>query len=656
MSIFFPDFHPDLLLNFTRRALLPNLGLPELFGIKLPGAPKLPDLNNVQGDVFYLFPKRAENFVFFTINDVQAFKDALANYKPTTSQDVLRNLREIALSKRDAGGRHVDIIQHQIALSRSGLNKLDQTEATLDTHFDNGPMIKEKPILGDGRDWDPIFNDGKADGVFIVAAGDARDCDKASDNLIAVFGAGLTGVVIVKGNLRPGKYKGHEHFGYEDGASQPALRGLVKPTKGQLQVDPGVIVMGYPGDPFYDNPNGPQRPAWTTDGTIMVFRKLEQDAVGFERYLAKNGPKWREWLTPEQVKDINPPLTDQEGAELFGARLVGRWKSGAPLANAPYRDNYKLAALDKRNDFDYTVPGQTGPSDRFCPFSAHTRKTAPRNLDPYVQKKFLESAVVVRAGIAYGPEIAQAERDNYDPNAKSPRGLLFVCYQSTVANGFMTQTAAFAGNDHFPTTSLTPQIIGQDPIIGGPSKNPVVAAQFSNQEFFVTSRGGEYFFVPSLSTLKALASAGRAQEPSGPTDVIDQNAMGSALWSATVNNPFAQNAEQLSSALRSATASNPVLANLVEQGQEAVAHTGAGQLPFGNPLGGNLLGGNPLGNNPVLGNLVERGQEAVAHMGAGQLPFGNLLGGNPLGGGNLLGGNPLGKNPLGGNFFGGLGR
>lgn len=65
---------------------------------------------------------------------------------------------------------------------------------------------------------------------------------------------------------------------------------------------------------------------------------------------------------------------------------------------------------DQANNFDYTVPSQTGPSDIRCPFVAHTRKTAPRNLDPYVDKKFLESALVVRGGMPYGKEVRTALR------------------------------------------------------------------------------------------------------------------------------------------------------------------------------------------------------------------------------------------------------
>lgn len=105
------------------------------------------------------------------------------------------------------------------------------------------------------------------------------------------------------------------------------VRGLVAPRPGQIQVDPGVILMGYKGDPVLDDPRGLiKRPAWTKDGTVMVYKKLEQSVVTFEDYIAKTGPRWREFI-PGGRTDIFPPLTNQEGAELFGARMVGRWKS-----------------------------------------------------------------------------------------------------------------------------------------------------------------------------------------------------------------------------------------------------------------------------------------------------------------------------------------
>ena len=93
-------------------------------------------------------------------------------------------------------------------------------------------------------------------------------------------------------------------------------RGLTVPRRGQNECDPGVIIMGYKGDPVFDStdPDIHKRPTWTRDGTFMVFRKLEQDVKGFEDYCRQKYVRRKD-------------LTFQEGADLWGARVVGRWKS-----------------------------------------------------------------------------------------------------------------------------------------------------------------------------------------------------------------------------------------------------------------------------------------------------------------------------------------
>jgi len=158
-------------------------------------------------------------------------------------------------------------------------------------------------------------------------------------------------------------------------------------------------------------------------------------------------------------------------------------------------------------------------------------------LDPYISQKFLESSLMVRAGIPYGKEL-----DDPTLTSDDTRGLLFVSYQSSLDNGFVRQSAGFGGNNFFPTTSVIPQYHGQDPIIAGPplgtgltesikldsttmtedgrivlsvtkedtsdkyqitgvAQKVDTSASAVTPEFFVTSRGGEYFFVPSVSTL-----------------------------------------------------------------------------------------------------------------------------------------------------------
>lgn len=100
-----------------------------------------------------------------------------------------------------------------------------------------------------------------------------------------------------------------------------ARRGLTCPLPGQLEVDVGVILVGYAGDPLFD-----KRPEWARGGTFMVYRRWEQDVEGFNNYLAFNGKRWREFVPPVPLEP-GETLTDEQGAELFGARLFGRFKS-----------------------------------------------------------------------------------------------------------------------------------------------------------------------------------------------------------------------------------------------------------------------------------------------------------------------------------------
>lgn len=91
-----------------------------------------------------------------------------------------------------------------------------------------------------------------------------------------------------------------------------------------MEVDPGVIIVGYAGDPLLN-----KRPDWAKGGTFMVYRKWDQDVEGFNKYLSFNGKRWREFIPPGFLAP-GETLTDEQGAELFGARLFGRFKSVRP--------------------------------------------------------------------------------------------------------------------------------------------------------------------------------------------------------------------------------------------------------------------------------------------------------------------------------------
>ncbi|THU91463.1 Dyp-type peroxidase [Dendrothele bispora CBS 962.96] len=518
-----------------RRAIVPaeTLRLGEIAG----DGTALPDLDNVQGDVYFMFPKRWQRFTFFKISNVAQFQKDLDTYRPkiTNSSQTVKDLNEI----HEKGGADLDIVSSGIAFTKAGLKTMGIEHQLGDPHFDQGSLYNEKKELGDQRQYDSVFDgDGNNHGVILLTAGKQDTCKAKMDEIQAIFKGSISVVTTYEGRVRPGD---GEHFGWRDGISQPALKGIAHSKPGQRIVNSGVTIMGYPGDPVHDNNNAIARPEFTKDGSFMVFRKLEQNVLFLEDYVNKN------WLSipAEPTKDVT--LTEEQRKKLFAARMVGRFKSGVPLALSPYIEDTAYLDPEKINNFDYTEPQGR------CPFSAHVRKTAPRNLQPVVGKEYLDASMIVRAGIPYGDEISSQEReewktytDDQKENAVCPRGLLFVCYQSSIDNGFYRQTTGFANNDFFPLTGLVPQKTGQDPILGGPkpvtgtsgttdifqegevtldlinnhnekyevagiAKKVVESATSFEQKFFVTSRGGDYYFVPSISTVKSWGAAAQSK-------------------------------------------------------------------------------------------------------------------------------------------------
>lgn len=153
-----------------------------------PQVEDLPDPNNVQGDIVYLFPKaccpflrpglmldgqvivlqKAEHFVFFRIANVKDFKAALKTFRPSSSQDVINFLHEIGTAKRNAQGGRIGVISKaltQIAFSRMGMNYMGESEATGDARFDQYAMRDNKDYLGDQAQWDAVFDKPNPDPV-----------------------------------------------------------------------------------------------------------------------------------------------------------------------------------------------------------------------------------------------------------------------------------------------------------------------------------------------------------------------------------------------------------------------------------------------------------------------------------------------------------
>src|SRR5262249_30646400 len=110
---------------------------------------------------------------------------------------------------------------------------------------------------------------------------------------------------------------GRTSFGFKDGIGQPAVEGSGIPgtNPGERPIKPGEFILGYP-DETGSLPPMPPPEVLGRNGTYLVFRKLHTRVAAYRRYLRSKA-------------------ANREEEALLGAKMVGRWQSGAPLALSP---------------------------------------------------------------------------------------------------------------------------------------------------------------------------------------------------------------------------------------------------------------------------------------------------------------------------------
>ena len=111
---------------------------------------------------------------------------------------------------------------------------------------------------------------------------------------------------------------------FKDGISHPAIEGSGIPGTNPHEhpLKPGEFVLGYP-DEMSEASQIPQPDLLGRNGSYVVFRKLHQRVAEFRRYLKSNAA-----------------CVEEE--EFLAAKMMGRWRSGAPLALCPLHDDPAL--------------------------------------------------------------------------------------------------------------------------------------------------------------------------------------------------------------------------------------------------------------------------------------------------------------------------
>src|SRR4030095_3239328 len=169
---------------------------------------------------------------------------------------------------------------------------------------------------------------------------------------------GFSGVTVLMAQDFGGQPGDRNPLGYKDSIGQPAIEGSgVAPLPGQGRpIKRGEFILGYPGEAGVPLPM-PQPDVLGRNGTFVGLRTYQSRVGTFNRFLHEHA------------------RTDQE-RELLAAKLVGRWRSGAPLTLAPTHDDETHGARPRRNnDFTYAAD----PHGRQVPFGSHMRRMNPRD-------------------------------------------------------------------------------------------------------------------------------------------------------------------------------------------------------------------------------------------------------------------------------------
>ncbi|KAK7444358.1 dye-decolorizing heme-containing peroxidase [Stygiomarasmius scandens] len=451
------------------------------------------NLDDIQGDVLIGEKKNKELFFFFGIQNATAFKSKLSS----DISPLVTNTNQLLSVDTQP------VTAVNIAFSQSGLTALGVTDNLKDSAFSSGQFADAENLGDPGTsNWISGFIGTRVHGVLMFFSDTDENIDEELSNIQSILGDSVTEVHRLNTSARPGDQQGHEHFGYLDGISQPAIEGFTQDVlPGQMLVPPGSFILGADGDLF-------ARPQWAVGGSFLAFRQMQQMVPEFNKYVRDNAV-------------MLPGLSQTENFNLFGARLFGRWKSGAPVDLAPLQDDPELANDKMRsNNFTYDHPEYPGfdmvSNQTNCPFSAHIRKTRPRR-DFNPEEPFHH---IIRASIPYGPEVTDGEhasnKSSTDPSLE--RGLAFVAYQSSIENGFKFMQTQWVNDANFFIGKPTPP--GVDPIIGRipgtpadaprnvSGTNPMNQSQiFTLDSDIVISRGGEYFFVPPISALSGVLAA-----------------------------------------------------------------------------------------------------------------------------------------------------
>ena len=526
------------------------------------------DLHDIQGNIIkgygrFGFPKA--RYIFYHITKSKDGRQFILNLLPKITNSAAWNPDNPNSKIDPIPNVTTNIALTYTGLKRLGISQ--KSLQSFPEEFAEG-MKARRTILGDNQksapeNWDPIWNLKKSIDIFISINGKTiADVEQRYQEICNLI-SDLQGVIQLKGHRGEnqtidlpyqeasalyddnGQITAKEHFGYTDGISDPYFkgsginRGFVvgggkltgknpQSISGWKPLETGEFILGHK-DEAYEYPQAPIPRLLSHNGTFMVYRKLHQNIGSFNKYLEEEGNKY------------------PEGKEALAAKFVGRWRNGAPISLFPTEKEANDFAADlekarkkyheaKNNniiqkaekellklkyyellkklvafDYDSNIEGSR------CPVGAHMRRANPRGSLEFDKKgafktpgALVNRRRIARRGLPYGKPNWNAKKDNGN------HGIIFMAINASIRRQFefVQQQWINYGNDLKLANEKDPIIgnhcvdkngkeNGRMIIPGDKTKNK--APHFcQNIPRFVEVRGGEYFFIPSITALEMI--------------------------------------------------------------------------------------------------------------------------------------------------------
>jgi len=335
---------------------------------------------------------------------------------------------------------------------------------------------------------------------------------------------GIKELIQLDGQTLP---KNKEHFGFRDGISQPIIKGSGRTGTENNMINAGEFILGYKNEynVYPDSPliakeqgdmnllaadaEGSGKKDLGRNSSYLVVRQMEQDVKKFWEFMN------------DQTKNEDGSLNKEESIKL-AAKMMGRWPSGAPITKFPDKDP---GGDSDDDDFGYAVHDKDGLK---CPLGSHLRRCNPR--DSFEDREMKVSVTltkkhrIMRRARLYGEPYVGSPSDT---TPKGEVGLLFNCFNADISRQFELIQYTWANSGKVKNLYNDP-----DPIIGvreiphdGLPQNltiqgcpvnktiplyKIIKDQHKKETFigqqFVKIKGGAYFFFPSITAIRYLAS------------------------------------------------------------------------------------------------------------------------------------------------------